>query len=112
MNPPALAVGSVNEADRVRFQLAYGMCEGKYVRFVLAEFENGRFGMFEDRLDMELDVSFWGHPAMLGLDGSLLYDRLMFPDRCFDSQEDMETDIAAPADVNYTKFFNDFFGDG
>lgn len=99
-------------ADRVRFQLAYGMCEGEYFRFVLAEFENGRFGISEDKLDSELDGPFWGHPAMLGLDGSLLYDRLMFLERHFDNREEMEAGIAAPAAVNYAGFFNDFFGDG
>lgn len=99
-------------ADRARFQLAYGACEGKYFRFALADFENGRFGISENKLDLELDGPFWGHPAMLGLDGSLLYDRLMFLERRFDSREEMEADIAAPAAVDYTGFFNDFFGDG
>ena len=100
------------QAEAVRVQLVYARCGETYARFALAEFEKGKFGSEPDCPRENLGVGFWGHPAMITQEGDVLYNRLMFLERRFDSRAALEEDLQRPAELDFSGFMDDLFGEG
>lgn len=102
----------VIKAAAVRYQTAYVECRSKFCRVVLAECDGVRYRGEGGARDHPMSCGTWGHPAMLAVEERLLYGRLMFLERQFKSRTEMQADIAAPAGIDFSGFFNDYFGDG
>lgn len=70
------------------------------------------YGVAPDDLSTELGNSFWGYPGVLYKKDGWLHHRLMSKERLFTNKSEMDADIAAPAESDYQRFFEDVFGDG
>lgn len=81
-------------------------------RFVKATIESPMYGTEEDDCTSPLDGGFWGHPCVLKFHDGRLGNQIMFCDRHFETKEEMQKDISAPAEIDFTGFFEDAFGDG
>lgn len=81
-------------------------------RFVKATIESPMYGTEEDDCTSPLDGGFWGHPCVLNFHDGWLGNQIMFCDQIFGSKEEMQKDISAPAEIDFTGFFEDAFGDG
>lgn len=99
------------KADRVRARIVYAR-DGKYwYRFIRAAFWNLQYDALEPDF-VPVGHHMWGHPAMLKEQDGVLFDRLLFREREFDSREKMLQDISAPAEVDFSGFMSDILGDG
>lgn len=93
-------------AGQCEVKLAYIKMPDIYCRCVLAEFWNPAYD------GRPLNGRFWGQPAMLVYEGVRLRNRLMYLEKCFQSETKMLADIVHPSEVDFTGFFEDVFGDG
>ena len=96
----------------MRYRLAYGRCAGKYRRYAWLELEDG-YSRSEESEEpaAPLDELFQLPVNMLALENKVIASRLLFKEREFASQLEMEADMAAPAPVNCDSFFHELFGD-
>lgn len=99
-------------ADRMESELVYLRRGLKFMRYVKATLDKPLYGTEQEHCDSPLNGNFWGHPGILCYDNSKLSNQVMFCDRFFETEDEMRKDILAPADIDFTEFFSDVFGDG
>ena len=75
-------------------------------------FASPRYGTEEDHCREPIDGCFWGHPKVLALDEGILFNRIMFCDHIYETEDEMRRDMIEPAGIDFTGFFSDVFGDG
>ena len=97
---------------RMRYRLVYGRCAGKYRCYAWIEVEDGYSRPEEsEEPATPLDELFLLPADMFVLENKVISSRLLFKEREFASQLEMEADIAAPATVNCDSFFHELFED-
>ena len=99
-------------AQQVRLQRLWYRIDDCYRRAIGASFFLPCYGSEQDDLTRPLGEAFWGHPGILYMQDGWLSSRLMYEELAFAGEEELNADIASPADVDCKGFFDDVFGDG
>lgn len=99
-------------SEKMHADLVYLRKGKRFMRYVKAAIASPVYGTEADRCREPLSGGFWGHPKVLAVEDGLLFNRIMFCDHIYETEDEMRKDIMEPADIDFTDFFSDVFGDG
>lgn len=99
-------------SEKMHADLVYLRKGEQFMRYVKAAIASPRYGTEEDHCREPIDGFFWGHPKVLALDEGILFNRIMFCDHIYETEDEMRRDMIEPTDIDFTGFFSDVFGDG
>ena len=100
------------QAQKAAITRLYYRASGRYFRAIGLSLYRPFYGEAPDDLSKELGNPFWAYPGVLYKKDGWLRHRLMYEERLFTDKAEMDADIAAPAETDYQRFFDDVFGDG